>query len=335
MAETRLLTLSLWAAWLFLNTRLRATQRGANNISWIIFEQSLGFIYTNKQDGYWIHYECCYFSTFLHLLSQLLNPEDDLHPGKIRDSNRSTLLATIQEHGYPTINLGIVGDKYDLLHLFMITLQNYLYAFLPQFLSFFFCPTAPMTFSTRWMKASAVLMSSSPQEEYPWERRYDGTALSAHIQLWYCVSLTPCGGEIIHPQTFQKGAEWKSLFSWKKKYGAEIIVWRNFIGSKMFLTFTFRRVGWQTEKDLWASSITTLISHLHQPHKVKSCQVLVKLRNGQETYRLICCPSQILLDWQSSKTRVSIGSAFPWWCKLKDEKGLKSHPEVTTFLLGS
>jgi len=46
------------------------------------------------------------------LLWQLLNPEDDLHPGKIRDSNRSTLLATIQEHGYPTINLGIVGDKY-------------------------------------------------------------------------------------------------------------------------------------------------------------------------------------------------------------------------------
>ncbi|XP_062324387.1 gephyrin b isoform X2 [Osmerus eperlanus] len=45
--------------------------------------------------------------------NELLNPEDDLHPGKIRDSNRSTLLATIQEHGYPTINLGIVGDKYD------------------------------------------------------------------------------------------------------------------------------------------------------------------------------------------------------------------------------
>ncbi|OCT66422.1 hypothetical protein XELAEV_18042672mg, partial [Xenopus laevis] len=39
--------------------------------------------------------------------NELLNPEDDLLPGKIRDSNRSTLLATIQEHGYPTINLGI------------------------------------------------------------------------------------------------------------------------------------------------------------------------------------------------------------------------------------
>ncbi|PNI83866.1 GPHN isoform 12 [Pan troglodytes] len=43
--------------------------------------------------------------------NELLNPEDDLLPGKIRDSNRSTLLATIQEHGYPTINLGIVGDN--------------------------------------------------------------------------------------------------------------------------------------------------------------------------------------------------------------------------------
>ncbi|XP_063295172.1 gephyrin isoform X26 [Pelobates fuscus] len=45
--------------------------------------------------------------------NELLNPEDDLLPGKIRDSNRSTLLATIQEHGYPTINLGIVGDNPD------------------------------------------------------------------------------------------------------------------------------------------------------------------------------------------------------------------------------
>ncbi|XP_036166070.1 gephyrin isoform X3 [Myotis myotis] len=52
----------------------------------------------------------CMLVTYLH---KLLNPEDDLLPGKIRDSNRSTLLATIQEHGYPTINLGIVGDNPD------------------------------------------------------------------------------------------------------------------------------------------------------------------------------------------------------------------------------
>nr|Q9PW38.1 RecName: Full=Gephyrin; Includes: RecName: Full=Molybdopterin adenylyltransferase; Short=MPT adenylyltransferase; AltName: Full=Domain G; Includes: RecName: Full=Molybdopterin molybdenumtransferase; Short=MPT Mo-transferase; AltName: Full=Domain E [Gallus gallus]AAD49748.1 gephyrin [Gallus gallus] len=45
--------------------------------------------------------------------NELLNPEDDVLPGKIRDSNRSTLLATIQAHGYPTINLGIVGDNPD------------------------------------------------------------------------------------------------------------------------------------------------------------------------------------------------------------------------------
>lgn len=59
-------------------------------------------------------------------IMQLLNPEDDLHPGKIRDSNRSTLLATIQEHGYPTINLGIVGDKYilSLLSMFQSVLRD-------------------------------------------------------------------------------------------------------------------------------------------------------------------------------------------------------------------
>lgn len=64
-----------------------------------------------------------------------MNPEDDLLPGKIRDSNRSTLLATIQEHGYPTINLGIVGDKYVLfifkssfVYYNIITLKFYLCA---------------------------------------------------------------------------------------------------------------------------------------------------------------------------------------------------------------
>ncbi|XP_061424731.1 gephyrin isoform X4 [Lethenteron reissneri] len=45
--------------------------------------------------------------------NELLNPEDNLLPGKVRDSNRSTLLAVIQEHGYPTIDLGIVGDNPD------------------------------------------------------------------------------------------------------------------------------------------------------------------------------------------------------------------------------
>ncbi|CAM9930049.1 unnamed protein product [Lampetra planeri] len=45
--------------------------------------------------------------------NELLNPEDNLLPGKVRDSNRSTLLAVIQEHGYPTIDLGIIGDNPD------------------------------------------------------------------------------------------------------------------------------------------------------------------------------------------------------------------------------
>ncbi|KAL6089084.1 hypothetical protein STEG23_021019 [Scotinomys teguina] len=56
--------------------------------------------------------------------NELLNPEDDLLPGKIRDSNRSTLLATIQEHGYPTINLGIVGDNVTALMISDINLVD-------------------------------------------------------------------------------------------------------------------------------------------------------------------------------------------------------------------
>lgn len=44
-------------------------------------------------------------------------------------------------------------------------------------------------------------------------------------------------------------------------------------------------------------------------------------------------PPQILLKQQRSKTRVNISSAFPQWSELKDEKGVRSHAEVTTFLL--
>lgn len=43
--------------------------------------------------------------------------------------------------------------------------------------------------------------------------------------------------------------------------------------------------------------------------------------------------SQMQLDQQRSQTRVSVGSAFPLWAKLKDQKGLKRHVEVATFLL--
>ncbi|KFW75041.1 Gephyrin, partial [Manacus vitellinus] len=62
--------------------------------------------------------------------NELLNPEDDLLPGKIRDSNRSTLLATIQEHGYPTINLGIVGDKNHLENWFKYIVNTAKYEFI-------------------------------------------------------------------------------------------------------------------------------------------------------------------------------------------------------------
>uniref|UniRef100_A0A8D0BWA0 Gephyrin n=1 Tax=Salvator merianae TaxID=96440 RepID=A0A8D0BWA0_SALMN len=92
--------------------------------------------------------------------NELLNPEDDLLPGKIRDSNRSTLLATIQEHGYPTINLGIVGDNPDdLLNALNegisradviitsggVSMGEKVYAKLH---SHFFCPRLPTTFAT-------------------------------------------------------------------------------------------------------------------------------------------------------------------------------------------
>uniref|UniRef100_S4RTX6 MoaB/Mog domain-containing protein n=1 Tax=Petromyzon marinus TaxID=7757 RepID=S4RTX6_PETMA len=48
--------------------------------------------------------------------NELLNPEEPLHPGMIRDSNRTTLLAAIQEQGFPTIDMGIVRDQYDHTH---------------------------------------------------------------------------------------------------------------------------------------------------------------------------------------------------------------------------
>lgn len=41
------------------------------------------------------------------------------------------------------------------------------------------CSTALMTFSMLWMKASAVLTSSLPQEAFPWERRYDDDTAGA------------------------------------------------------------------------------------------------------------------------------------------------------------
>lgn len=43
------------------------------------------------------------------------------------------------------------------------------------------------------------------------------------------------------------------MLSWRKKSG--IITVNFFNGSKMFIIFTFRRVGLQTDKGLWGNSI--------------------------------------------------------------------------------
>lgn len=47
--------------------------------------------------------------------NELVEPGDTLSQGKIRDSNRSTLLALLKEHNFPTIDLGIAEDSTDTL----------------------------------------------------------------------------------------------------------------------------------------------------------------------------------------------------------------------------
>ena len=44
------------------------------------------------------------------LIFQLLEPDQPLKAGKIRDSNRTTLLAAVKENGFPAIDLGIAKD---------------------------------------------------------------------------------------------------------------------------------------------------------------------------------------------------------------------------------
>lgn len=46
---------------------------------------------------------------------QLVEPHEPLTKGKIRDSNRSTLLAVLREHNIPVIDLGIARDRLVLL----------------------------------------------------------------------------------------------------------------------------------------------------------------------------------------------------------------------------
>ena len=39
-----------------------------------------------------------------------MEPGEKLHPGKIFDSNRTTLLAQLREHGFNCLDLGIAKD---------------------------------------------------------------------------------------------------------------------------------------------------------------------------------------------------------------------------------
>lgn len=41
---------------------------------------------------------------------QLLEPAEVLQEGKIRDSNRTTLISQLQEHGFPVVDLEIAED---------------------------------------------------------------------------------------------------------------------------------------------------------------------------------------------------------------------------------
>jgi len=45
-------------------------------------------------------------------LFQLLEPDEPLREGKIRDSNKTTLIAQLQEFGYPVIDLKVARDTY-------------------------------------------------------------------------------------------------------------------------------------------------------------------------------------------------------------------------------
>lgn len=46
-----------------------------------------------------------------HFYLKLFEPDQPLKPGKIRDSNRTTLIAALQEHGYTVVDLGIAEDR--------------------------------------------------------------------------------------------------------------------------------------------------------------------------------------------------------------------------------
>ncbi|KTG36850.1 hypothetical protein cypCar_00006689, partial [Cyprinus carpio] len=113
--------------------------------------------------------------------NELLNPEDDLHPGKIRDSNRSTLLATIQEHGYPTINLGIVGDNGWMADYLKQVLDIDLHAQI-HFGRVFMKPGLPTTFATLDMDGSRKLIFALPGRDVN-DFCFCGCLLSCDVKL--------------------------------------------------------------------------------------------------------------------------------------------------------
>lgn len=102
-----------------------------------------------------------------------------------------------------------------------------------------------------------------------------------------------------YPQDFWKGAGWKTIFSLKKKaniyYSGEMI----FIRSKRVRNI-YTRVSWlEADTDVWASSITVMMSCCF--FVVADLETLRRFK-----YR------------RTNKTRVDVGSEFPQWSELKN-----------------
>lgn len=47
----------------------------------------------------------------LHVCVQLIEPGEPLRAGKIRDSNRTALIAQLKEAGVAAVDLGVAPDK--------------------------------------------------------------------------------------------------------------------------------------------------------------------------------------------------------------------------------
>ena len=63
------------------------------------------------------------------LFKQLVEPDSALTPGKIRDSNRTALLALLQEQRFQPVDLGIAKDtyvlnSYNISYVYFVCLQK-------------------------------------------------------------------------------------------------------------------------------------------------------------------------------------------------------------------